>query len=87
MPLDTLKIDKSFVDNISTPAEQKEDIIVVNHIITLAKELGFICLAEGAESKAQVDRLRTLGCEVIQGYYYSKPIPLEEYEKKYLLPH
>ena len=84
MPLDTLKIDKSFVDNVSTASERKEDIIVVRHIITLAKELGFTCLAEGAETKAQVDRLRELGCQVIQGYYYSKPISIEEYEKKYL---
>ena len=84
MPLDTLKIDKSFVDNVSTPTERKEDIIVIRHIITLAKELGFTCLAEGAETKPQVDRLRELGCEVIQGYYYSKPVSIEEYEKKYL---
>lgn len=84
MPIDTLKIDKSFVDNISTEKERKEDIIVIRHIISLAKELGFVCLAEGAESKNQVDRLRDLGCEIIQGYYYSKPISLSEYEEKYL---
>ncbi len=84
MPLDTLKIDKSFVDNVSTSKEKEEDIIVLRHIISLAKELGFICLAEGAESNPQVDRLRKLGCEVIQGYYYSKPIPMNEYEEKYL---
>ena len=84
MPLDTLKIDKSFVDNVSSEQEREEDIIVVNHIIRLAKELGFTGLAEGAETKPQVDKLRTLGCEVIQGYYYSKPIPIKEYEDKYL---
>ncbi len=84
MPIDTLKIDKSFVDNIATEKERKEDIIVIRHIINLAKELGFVCLAEGAESKNQVDRLRDLGCEIIQGYYYSKPISLSEYEEKYL---
>lgn len=84
MPIDTLKIDKSFVDNVATEKERKEDIIVLRHIITLAKELGFTCLAEGAESKNQVDRLRDLGCEIIQGYYYSKPIPITEYEEKYL---
>ena len=85
MPLDTLKIDKSFVDNVSTAKVREEDIVVIRHIISLAKELGFVCLAEGAESKPQVDRLRELGCEVIQGYYYNKPIPMEEYEKKYLI--
>ena len=84
MPLDTLKIDKSFVDNVSTEREREEDIIVIQHIISLAKELGFVCLAEGAESKPQVDRLRELGCEIIQGYYYSKPISMEEYQTKYL---
>ena len=84
MPLNTLKIDKSFVDTIIDCCERQEDMIVLRHIVSLAKELGFVCLAEGAESKAQVDRLRELGCEVIQGYYYSKPIPISEYEEKYL---
>ena len=84
MPIDTLKIDKSFVDKIAVDAERKEDTILLRHIITLAKELGFVCLAEGAESRVQIDRLRDLGCEIIQGYYYSKPIPLGEYEEKYL---
>ena len=84
MPINTLKIDKSFVDTIAAAGEREEDIIVLRLIITLAKELGFVCLAEGAESKNQVDRLRELGCEIIQGYYYSKPIPIEEYDKKYL---
>ncbi len=84
MPIDTLKIDKSFVDNVATEHEQEKDIIVLRHIIALAKELGFTCLAEGAESKNQVDRLRSLGCEIIQGFYYSKPIPIAEYDAKYL---
>ena len=84
MPIDTLKIDKSFVDTIAGDDERNEDVILLRHIITLAKELGFVCLAEGAENRVQIDRLRDLGCEIIQGYYYSKPIPLEEYEEKYL---
>ncbi len=86
MPLDTLKIDKSFVDKLGTENENEKDIIVIRHIISLAKELDFKCLAEGAEQKCQVDKLRLLGCETIQGYYYSRPISLEEYEKKYLHP-
>ena len=84
MPIDTLKIDKSFVDTIACDDERNEDVILLRHIITLAKELGFVCLAEGAENRVQIDRLRDLGCEIIQGYYYSKPIPLGEYEEKYL---
>ena len=84
IPLDTLKIDKSFVDKVGGETVLKQDISVLRHIISLAKELGFVCLAEGAEHKGQIDELRALGCDVIQGYYYSKPIPVEEYENKYL---
>ena len=84
MPLDTLKIDKSFVDKLGTGNEHEQDIIVIRLIIALARELGFVCLAEGAERKEQVDRLRSLGCDVIQGYYYSKPISIDEYEERYL---
>ena len=84
IPIDTLKIDKSFVDNLGTTLEKENDIIVIKHIISLAKELNFICLAEGAEEKCQVDKLRLLGCDIIQGYYYSKPIPIKEFEEKYL---
>ena len=84
MPLDTLKIDKSFVDKLGTDNEREQDIVVIRLIIALAKDLGFVCLAEGAERKEQVDRLRELGCEVIQGYYYSKPISMDEFEERYL---
>ena len=84
MPLDTLKIDKSFVDKVGTGEDEEKDVVVIKHIIALAKELGITCLAEGAENKGQVDKLRTLGCEVIQGYYYSKPLAMEEYEGRYL---
>ena len=84
MPLDTLKIDKSFVDKLGNGSEHEQDVIVIRLIISLARELGFVCLAEGAERKEQVDRLRSLGCDVIQGYYYSKPITMEEFEERYL---
>ena len=84
MSLDTLKIDKSFVDKVGVENMIAKDISVIRHIISLAKELGFICLAEGAESKKQIDELRSLGCDVIQGYYYSRPVPIEEYENRYL---
>lgn len=84
LPFDTLKIDKSFVDKVASENEKEEDIIVIRHIISLAKELGFKCLAEGAEKKGQVDRLSELGCKVIQGYYFSKPIPMDAFEREYL---
>ena len=79
-----MKIDKSFVDKIGVEEEREEDVTVIRLIITLAGELGFECLAEGAEYKQQIDRLAALGCDVVQGYYYSKPIPIEEFDRKYL---
>lgn len=82
MPIDTLKIDKSFVDGIDTEQESTKECTVVKCIISMAKELNFHCLAEGAESQNQIDKLRHFGCETIQGYYYSKPLPVEEYELK-----
>ncbi len=84
MPLDTLKIDKSFVDKIGVAGEKPDDIIVIEHIISLAKKLNIVCLAEGAENKSQVDRLRELGCEIIQGYYYGKPVSIPEFERLFL---
>jgi EAL domain-containing protein (putative c-di-GMP-specific phosphodiesterase class I)/GGDEF domain-containing protein len=84
LPFDTLKIDKSFVDKVSDENKSDDDITVIRHIITLANELGLKCLAEGAESKDQVDKLAELGCDVIQGYYYSKPIPIADFEEKYV---
>ena len=84
MPLDTLKIDKSFVDKIGIQNERDEDIFVLKHIISLARDLGFVCLAEGAERKEQVECLSRYGCDLIQGYYYSKPIAIEEFEEKYI---
>lgn len=81
MPIDTLKIDKSFVDGIGTSKETYKERAVIQHIISMAKALNFGCLAEGAEDKAQVDRLKEYGCELVQGYYYSKPVPVSDYEQ------
>ncbi len=82
MPMDTIKIDKSFVDGIGTVKETYKECAVVRNMIQLAKELRVTCLAEGAEEKSQVEKLREFGCDVVQGYYYSKPLPMEEYVRK-----
>lgn len=81
MPFDTLKIDKSFVDGIGRAEHCQRNCALIKHIIALAKDFKLTCLAEGAETKEQVDLLREFGCEVVQGFYYSKPVPVDEYEK------
>lgn len=70
-PLQTLKIDKSFVDDIGVDAE---DMAVCDAIISLAKAIDFKTVAEGVETERQVQYLESLGCDIIQGYYYAKPM-------------
>lgn len=79
MPLDILKLDKSFVDGYTDEGCEKERLMIVD-IINMAHHLGIKVLAEGVETKLQRDMLKDAGCEIIQGYYYSKPVPIEEYE-------
>lgn len=80
IPMDTIKIDKSFVDGIGTGNNDEKQCTIIKHIISLAKDLHLTCLTEGAEKKEQVDILREYGCQLVQGYYYSKPLPVEDYE-------
>lgn len=84
MPLDTLKIDKSFVDLMVANEDTDKITIILRHIISMAKELGIDSIAEGVEEYAQVEALREWGCEMVQGYYYNKPIDIGEFEEKYL---
>ncbi|MCK9181678.1 MAG: bifunctional diguanylate cyclase/phosphodiesterase [Fibrobacteraceae bacterium] len=80
MPLDILKLDKSFVDDLGCESENKTEAAIVKTIIDLARQLEIKCLAEGVETKEQRDILAEFGCDYIQGFYYSKPISIKEYE-------
>lgn len=79
MPLNTLKLDKTFIDDYIDEECEKERLMICD-IINMAHHLGITVLAEGVETKIQRDMLKEAGCEIVQGYYYSKPIPIEEYE-------
>ena len=72
LPVDVIKIDKSFVDGIT---DGGDDRAIIAAIISLAHELGVQAIAEGVEDAAQVDALRALDCHVAQGYHFSKPLP------------
>ena len=78
MHFDTLKLDKSLIDYIGNYGGDR----LLEHTIALAKELGMHVTAEGVENESQVSFLQKLNCDSIQGYYYSKPLPLEEFSKK-----
>jgi EAL domain-containing protein (putative c-di-GMP-specific phosphodiesterase class I) len=73
-PVDRLKIDRSFVSRMDTDVETRE---IVRIIVMLAHGLRLKVVAEGVETQAQADLLRDIGCELAQGYLYSKPVPAE----------
>ena len=75
---DKLKIDKSFIDNL--PIE-KDDQVIVSATISMAKELGLTVIAEGVETENQVKILKSFGCDIVQGYFYSRPLSKEGMER------
>lgn len=77
LPLDVIKLDAEFFRGES---QQIRGEIIVKEIIQLARRLQMRIVAEGIESKEQVDFLSDLGCDLIQGYYFAKPMPVVEYE-------
>jgi diguanylate cyclase (GGDEF)-like protein len=79
-PLAELKIDKAFVDGLP---DNLGDQAISSAIITMAKKLGYKIVAEGVENQQQADYLRSAGCDLIQGYYYSKPLSVKEFHEFY----
>lgn len=80
IPLNVLKLDKSFFDNWTQDMSDRETTVVRN-VLHMARELGIQTVAEGIETKFQADMLKQFGCDMVQGYYYSRPLPAEDYEK------
>ena len=81
LPIDRLKIDRSFVMDIP---HDKDDEAIVSTIIAMAKNLGLTVIAEGVENEDQIHFLIDQACFEVQGFYFSKPIPGTEFSKLYL---
>ena len=80
--VDVLKIDMDFLRE----SEQEErSRTILKMIVALAKELGMPVITEGVETKEHVDFLTQIGCDVFQGYFFGRPMKIEDYEKKYML--
>ena len=84
LPLDTLKIDRTFVTDLT---EAPEGLAQVSTIINLAHSLNLKVVAEGVETAEQARLLKMLGCNEMQGFYLSKPLPGELFETRYLSPY
>lgn len=75
-PVDTVKIDKSFVRDMGTNSNDRS---LVEAIIAMAHSLGLRVVAEGVENLAQLELLRLMNCHCIQGYHFSRPVPIEAF--------
>ena len=78
LPIDALKMDMLFVRNAFG---EKRDMRVLELIMGIAEHLGVPVVAEGVETKEQLTALRNLGCDLVQGYYFSRPVPAEEFDR------
>lgn len=76
--VDTIKLDKQFLDSA---AEKENAVTVIKYLIKMLKHLGFKVLAEGVETGEQLQMLKEADCDVVQGYYYAKPMPIHEFRQ------
>jgi diguanylate cyclase (GGDEF)-like protein/PAS domain S-box-containing protein len=81
LPVDKLKIDRSFICDLPS---NRGDAELAATIITLGHNLGMTVLAEGVETRDQLDFLSARGCDAYQGYLYSRPVPADEFERRFL---
>ena len=77
---DVLKIDREFLRETENAVRSKD---ILEEIIRLSNRMNMTVITEGVETREQVDMLTDMGCRVFQGYYFSKPIPIHEFENKY----
>ncbi len=80
LPWNVLKIDRSFI-----PTEDEKDgsdHVMLKHLIAMANDMGLKCIAEGVETIEQVNLLKEYNCFLAQGFYFDKPLPVEEFEKR-----
>ena len=78
MPIDILKIDKSFLD-VDMNMDIKDEI-VIRDVIGMGKHLNLQIIVEGVETQEQSDFLESIGCDIVQGYFYGRPVPVKEFE-------
>ena len=82
LDFDVLKLDKSLTNN----KDDNRGLVVLENVLHMAKELSMETICEGVEEAATVDNLKTMGCNIIQGYYFDRPLPEEEFADRLINP-
>ena len=77
MPVEVIKLDMVFLKETNNDTKAKK---ILNHIVKLSDDLGVTSLTEGVETRDQYSMLVDMGCKLFQGYYFAKPMPVEEFE-------
>ena len=75
------KIDRSIVLGLTS---NPKSMIVLKHLTAMIKELGIQCIVEGVETEEELELIMETDCDLVQGYYFSHPIPQSEFEEKYM---
>lgn len=83
LPVDVLKLDKGFMDSFRENGPDNKDRTIISHVISMAKDLNMEVLAEGVENEGQQRFLKQTDCDMIQGYFYSKPMKLDQFDTEY----
>jgi EAL domain-containing protein (putative c-di-GMP-specific phosphodiesterase class I)/GGDEF domain-containing protein len=79
-PIDCVKIDRAFIKDMP---ENTDDVAIARTIVAMAKSLGLTTVAEGVETAEQLELLKTMGCDQIQGYFFSRPLPADDFMAYY----
>lgn len=75
-PFDVIKLDKKFMENMMVSNKGR---LILEQVVSMANKLNLGLLAEGVETKEQIDLLHNIGCDQVQGYYYAKPMPEDDF--------
>ncbi len=75
-PFDVIKLDKKFIENMMVSGKGK---LILEQVVSMSNKLDLGLLAEGVETQEQVELLQNIGCDQVQGYYYAKPMPEDEF--------
>lgn len=82
IPWNVVKIDRSILPLNANDPNSRQLIVVLKHVIAMLREIGLECVVEGVETQYQVDLLREMNCDVAQGFFFDRPLLVEEFEKR-----